>query len=151
MPTKRIFFFFAGLVAPRGVGEERVAAVDDDVALLEMRHELVDHLVDRLAGLDHDEDRAGLLDAGDKLGQRLGREKSAFLAVLGDQLVGPLGIAVEDRNAESIVRGVSRQVCAHDGQSHNANVSLISHGFSLLGQGARLSPAAKGLANVASR
>ena len=84
-------------------------------------------------------------------GSAFGREKTAFLAVLGDELVGPLGIAIEDRNAESMVRGVSRQVCAHDGQSHNANVSFVSHGFSLLGQGARLSPAAKGLANVGTR
>ena len=139
MPTKRIFFFFAGLVASRRVGEERIAAVDDDVAFLEMRQELVDHLVDRLAGLDHDEDRAGLRDAGDELGQRLGREKTAFFAVLGDQRVGALVIAIEDRNAEPLVRGVSRQVCAHDGQSHNANVSFVSHGFSALFGTSRLS------------
>jgi hypothetical protein len=28
------------------------------------------------------------------------------------------------------VRRVSREVCAHHGQSHNANVSFVSHGFS---------------------
>ncbi len=49
MPTNRIFLRLASLIAPCGVGEQRVAAVDDDVAFLEMRHELVDHLVDRLA------------------------------------------------------------------------------------------------------
>ena len=132
MPTKRIFFFFASLVASRRVGEERIAAVDDDVAFVEMREELVDDLVDRLAGLDHDEDRARLGDARDELGQLFGWEKSAFFAVLGDQRVGALVIAIEDRNAEPLVRRVSREVCAHDGQSHNANVSSISHGFSAL-------------------
>ena len=88
-----------------------------------MRQELVDHLVDRLAGLDHDQNRARLGDAGDELGEGLGREETAFAAVLGDQLVGPLVIAIEDRDAESMSRRVSREVCAHDGQSHNANVS----------------------------
>ena len=103
MPTNRIFLRLASLVAPRGVGEQRVAAVDDDVVFLEMRQELVDHLVDRLAGLDHDENRPGLGDAGDKLGQGLRREEAAFAAVLGDQLVGPLVIAIEDRDAEPMV------------------------------------------------
>ena len=95
-----------------------------------MRQELVDHLVDRLAGLDHDQNRAGFCDAGDELGQLFGREKSAFLAVPGDQRVGSLVIAIEDGNAEPLVRRVSRQVRTHDGQSHNANVSFVSHGFS---------------------
>src|SRR5579871_3616910 len=35
-------FRFAGLVAAGGVGEERIAAVDDDVARIEMGQELVD-------------------------------------------------------------------------------------------------------------
>ena len=74
----------------------------------------------------------GFCDAGDELGQLFGWEKPAFFAVLGDQRVGALVIAIEDRNAETLVRGVSREVCAHDGQSHNANVSSISHGFSAL-------------------
>ena len=151
MPTKRIFFFFAGFVASRRVGEERIAAVDDDVAFLKMGQKLVDHFVDRLARLDHDENRARLGDAGDELGQRLRREKLAFLAVLGDQRVGALGIAIEDRNAEPMVRRVSRQVCAHDGQSHNANVSFVSHGFSLFPGKAPVLAPRQGRANLAAR
>jgi hypothetical protein len=136
MPTKRICFLLASLVAPRGVGEERVAAVDDDVALVEMRQKLVDHLVDRLAGLDHDENRARLRDARNELGQLFGGEKPAFLAVLGDQLVGALMVSVEDRDAEPLMRRVSRQVRAHDGQPHNANVSFVSHEVSARFSGA---------------
>ena len=129
---KADLFLLASLVAPRGVGEQRVAAVDNDVAFLKMRQELVDHLVDRLAGLDHDEDWAGFCDAGDELGQLFGREKSTLFAVFGDQRVGALVIAIEDRNAEPLVSRVPGQVCAHDGQSHNANVCFVSHGFSAL-------------------
>ena len=82
-------------------------------------------------------------------GSALAGKNRPSLAVLGDQLVGPLVIAVEDRDAEPLLRRVSRQVCAHDGQSHNANVSLISHDFSahFPGQVACLSPASEGRAN----
>ena len=63
-------------------------------------------------------------------GSALGREEMAFAAVLGNQRVGPLGIAVEDRDPEPMPCRVSREVCAHHGQSHNADVSFVSHGFS---------------------
>ena len=65
-------------------------------------------------------------------GSALAGKKRPSLAVLGDQRVSPLGIAIEDRDAEPMLRRVSREICAHDGQSHDANVSLISHGFSAL-------------------
>ena len=79
-------------------------------------------------------------------GRALGREKAAFAAVLGDQLVGPFMVAVEDRDAEPMPRRVSRQVRAHDGQSEDADVSLISHASlpSLFGQDALLACATKG-------
>jgi hypothetical protein len=41
------------LGAADGVGEMRVAPVDQDVALVEQRHELADEIVDRSARLDH--------------------------------------------------------------------------------------------------
>src|SRR4029450_4503312 len=41
--------------APGG-GQVCVAAVDEDVARLQQRRELVDHRVGRAAGLDHDDD-----------------------------------------------------------------------------------------------
>ena len=97
-------------------------------SLLEMGQEFVDHVVDGRAGLDHDEDGAGLGDALDKLGEPLGREKAAFTAVLGHELIGPLMVAVENRDAEPMPRRVSRQIGAHDGQSEDADVSLISQG-----------------------
>jgi hypothetical protein len=43
------------LLAADGVGEQRVAAVDDDVAGLEDLHERLDHGIRRAAGLDHDD------------------------------------------------------------------------------------------------
>jgi hypothetical protein len=47
--------------------------------------------------------------------------------VLRRKLVGPFMVAVENRDDEPMPRRVSRQVRAHDGQSEDADVSLISH------------------------
>src|SRR5438067_2144402 len=60
-------FFYAAL----GIGEKGVAAVDDDVAFLQMRAKLGDDGIDRSTGLDHDEDAAGTLEELDELGNRL--------------------------------------------------------------------------------
>ena len=60
-------------------------------------------------------------------GSPLAGKKRPSLAMLGDQRVGPLVVAVEDGDAEPMPRRVSRQICAHDGQSKHADVSLISH------------------------
>src|SRR6201998_3734915 len=49
------------LFAADGVGEERVPAVDDDVALVHHVGEFVDHRVSRVARLDHDQHSARLL------------------------------------------------------------------------------------------
>ena len=47
-----------------GVLEQRVAAVDDDVAGFEVRDELLDEFVHRLAGLDQHHHAAGRLELG---------------------------------------------------------------------------------------
>ena len=52
------------LLAADGVGVEGVAAVDDDVAFFHRVGELVDDGVGRVAGLDHDEHPARLLQRG---------------------------------------------------------------------------------------
>ncbi len=47
------------------VAEERIAAVDDDVARIEVREQLLDHRVDRVAGLDHAHQHARALQRAD--------------------------------------------------------------------------------------
>src|SRR5690606_8820339 len=43
------------------IGEQRIAAFDDRIALFQMRQQLLDHVVDRLPSLDHDDDGARTL------------------------------------------------------------------------------------------
>ena len=65
-----------------------VAAVDDDVALVEQRHQLVDEGVDGGAGLDEEHDAAGLLQLGHHLLQGVGAND---LGALGLVLKKPKG------------------------------------------------------------
>ena len=51
--------------------KSRVAAVDDDVALAQQRLELVDHGIDRRAGLDHHHHLPRRFQAGDEVLQRV--------------------------------------------------------------------------------
>ena len=64
---------FEIFAAPLRVGEKRIAAVDDDVAFLEQRHELRDDRVDRRAGFDHDHRFARLGERADEFLHRLRR------------------------------------------------------------------------------
>ena len=59
------------LVAPAGVDVVRVARVDDDVVLVEQRHEVGDHAVHGRARLDHDDDPPRALERLDELLERL--------------------------------------------------------------------------------
>ena len=58
-------------VAALGVAVVRVAAVDEDVALVEVRGDVVDHRVGRGAGLDHAHEHARARERADPLLGRL--------------------------------------------------------------------------------
>jgi hypothetical protein len=55
------------LCAAGGVWEMRVAAINDDVALLEVGEESLDEVIDGLAGHDEEHDAAGRLKLGAEL------------------------------------------------------------------------------------
>ena len=56
------------------VGVVRVTTVNDDVALLEVRLELSNEVVDGLTGLDEEDDSSGSLEVGAELLDRLGAD-----------------------------------------------------------------------------
>src|SRR5690606_28953435 len=100
----------AVLAAPAGVVEVRVASVDDDVALVEQRHELVDHAIDRCAGLHHDHDSAGPLERLDELLHALAAGEGSFVSEVRQELLGPLGGAVVYGDRKPMPGDVARQV-----------------------------------------
>ena len=96
-----------------GVRVERVAAVDQDVARLEMRQKLGDHVVDRLSGLDHDDEGARPGDRGDELRQASSPGRNGPRRRLPHQLVGAAGMAIVDRDPEAFSRGVAGEIRTH--------------------------------------
>ena len=109
-----------------GVGVERVAAFEDGIALFEQRQQLLDHVVDRLAGLDHDDDRARALDRlneGFEVGFGDDLAAQTLLAGGDDELVDLAGGAVVHRDRVALLGNVERQIRAHHGKADKADVS----------------------------
>ena len=75
------------LCPPLGVREVRVPTINDDVALLKVREELVDELVDRLTSLDHEHGLAGPLELGGQLLHRVESHDLGALGLVGEELI----------------------------------------------------------------
>ncbi len=107
------------------VAEERVATFKDRVALIEQWQKLLDHVVDRLAGLDHDDDGTWLLHRlyeGDEIG--LGQDafgKALSLRCL-DEGVDPGGGAVVDGDRMAFFSDVQGKVCSHHAKADQADI-----------------------------
>ena len=106
-----------------GVGVEGVAAVDDDVALFEVRDDLSDGLVDDIAGFDHDHDAARGLERGAELLDGVGADDLGALGLVGQKLVDLGGGAVEDGDFIAVVVHVQHQVLSHDCKADEADVA----------------------------
>ncbi len=108
--------------APGRVGVMGVAAVDQDVARLEQRGDLLDHLIDGRAGLDHDHDLARPLQRGDQLLDGVAADDLFALGPAGEELVDPSAGAVEHGHGVAVALHVQDEVFAHDGQADQADV-----------------------------
>ena len=120
-------------LAPKGIGYlgigvsgERVAAFEDRVAGLQHRQQLLDHVVDRLARLDHDDDRTRPLHRLDerldiRLRHTLGREP--LLLGRGHEVVDLARRAVVDRDGVALFGDVQCKVRTHHGKADQADIS----------------------------
>ena len=120
------------LGAANRIGEMRVAAVDQDVALVEVRNDLFDERVDRLARLDHDHQ---LARPGEALAQFLDTVAADDVLVLGpaiDEVIDLAGGPVETSDGEALALHVKDEVFSHHCQSHQSNVCLLAHFVCLL-------------------
>ena len=105
------------------VGPERVAAVDDDVAGLQERDELLDHGVHRRAGFDHDLRLAGTLERGDEILERLCEDEILALPTACLECLHDAGRAVIDGDVEALAFHVQDEVFAHHGEADQADVT----------------------------
>ena len=116
-------FFLEGLFAALGVGPERIAAVDDDVAGLEERDELLDHRVDRRAGLDHDLRFARALERADKFLEALREDEILAFAPGVGEGIDDGGGAVIDGDVEAFRLHVEDEVLAHHCEADQADIT----------------------------
>ena len=89
----------------------------------EMRQQLLDHLVDRVAGLDHQHDAARPLQQLDQLFDRVRADDLRALRLVVDELVHLGDGAVEHGHLVAVVVHVQDQVLAHDGQADQADIT----------------------------
>lgn len=103
------------LGAAVGVGEVRVATINDDVTLFEEGQELLDPVVDGLAGLDEEHDAAGALELGDKLLDGVGADNGLALGLVVQEAVDLGDGSVKGADGEAVVGHVENQVLSPDG------------------------------------
>src|SRR5690606_24580173 len=109
--------------APDRIREIRVAAVDDDVAGLEEREELLDELIDGRARLHHEHDLAGTFEAGNELFDAL-RPLNLSSGVGREELVDFARREVENGDRIAFVVHVEDEILAHDRESDQTDIAL---------------------------
>ena len=103
----------------------RVAAVDDDVAVLQKRQKPVDHAVHGAARLDHNKDLAGLGEALNQLLQAVAADDVFAGGAAIDKVIHLGGGAIEDGHGEALGLHVHDQVFIHNGKADQADVCLF--------------------------
>ena len=124
-------------MAPLRVAEVRVAAVDQDVAGVEVREDLLDHSVGRGARLHHAHQHARPRERADPVVDGVVAGQRALGAVLGDERLGAAGGAVVDGDGDAVVGDVARQVRAHRRQAGEAEMGFGVHGRPVSHRGSR--------------
>ena len=112
-----------------GVAEERVAAVDDDVARGEQGGEGRDDLVNRRAGFHHQHHLAGRLESGDEVLDAVTADDVGLTAPAGGEGIGDARGAVVDRDRKAPARDIEGEILSHHGQADQADVAgRFGHG-----------------------
>ena len=115
-----------------GIGKMRVAAVNEDVALVQERKQLLDQFIHRLAGLDHHHD---LARTGKRFHEILDRLRSDEVFSLSAPVDESFDNALFHAGNGSVVNGhgkalafhVERKVFTHHGQSDHPDIRFIFH------------------------
>ncbi len=110
-------------IATLGVGVERVAAIDDDIALVEERDELLDDRVHGPTGFHHDLDFARSGERLHELLEGLGADEF-FARVSRDEFIGGGSGAVVNADLKAARFHVENEILAHDGQSDKSEVAF---------------------------
>jgi hypothetical protein len=111
----------------------RVAAVNDDVAGLEVWDEGIDECVNRGPGLDQQKHFAGTLELRDEFFNAVAADNILAVRARLHEGVDLAGSAVEHGDPETMILHVEDQILPHDGQADESYVTLAClgvHGIS---------------------
>ena len=100
-----------------GVREVRVTAVDENVAVVQQRQELLDHIVHSLSCLDHHEHLARFFQIVHQFFKAVAADDVLTCGSAVDEFVHLFCRAVENRHSEALGLHIHDKVLAHDGKS----------------------------------
>ena len=108
-----------------------VAAVDQNVARLEQGGDLLDHLIDRWASLDHHHHFPRTFQHGDQLLDGVAADDPLPLGPAGEEVIDPRQRAVVHGNRVAVALHIKHQVLTHDSQADQADIrGRCTHGRS---------------------
>ena len=102
------------LAAAGGVLEEAVASVDQQIALVQMPYDTVNHRVHRFTGLDHENNLSRFFQRVHELFHGFSTNYILALGFAGEKSLGLGCGAVKDRNGKALALDVQGQVLPHD-------------------------------------
>lgn len=105
------------LGAAVGVGEMRVATINNDITLLQEGQKLLNPVVDSFAGLDKEHDTAGALELGDELLIGVGSDNGLALGLVFQEAVDLGDGSVIGADGKAMVSHVENQVLSPGQQS----------------------------------
>jgi hypothetical protein len=123
VPMKRIPLAARSFRAPVRIGEQGIAAVDDDVSLRQEGQQLIDHLIDGVAGFHHQHHAAWAFQQADQLLDRVSADDVGAFGFVGEEIVDFGNGAVEDGHFEAVVIHVENEVLTHHGKADQADVT----------------------------
>ncbi|MNE33550.1 hypothetical protein D3C80_1272250 [compost metagenome] len=110
---------FKALEAAHRIAEVGIAGIDHDVAGREIGLQKLHLLIDRIAGLDHDDDRARRADGLDEIFHRFARNDLALEgACIRVEFLRDFGSAVENRDLVAFFSNIEGKVGAHDAETN---------------------------------
>ena len=102
-----------------------VAAVNEDITVIQQRQELFNHVVHSLACLDHHEHLARRFEACDQLFEAVAADDVLSYGPAVYKLINLFRRAVENRHREALGLHVHDEVFAHDGKANEANICFF--------------------------
>ena len=99
-----------------------VAAIDDDVAFIEVWQQGLNDLVDHGAGFDHDHDPAGGFQVCAHFLDGMSANDRLAGAAAVNKLVDPARRAVVHRHREAMACHIQDEVLAHDREANQADI-----------------------------